>query len=331
MSSQRSKSWQRASARAGSNIALVKYWGKRDSVLNLPATGSRSITLDGLVTETTVTAVDPAGADRLVINGQETDPVRVSPFIDLFRSVATTEQSFIVESSNSFPTAAGLASSASAFAALAIAMDAVLDLGLSDERLSELARRGSGSAARSIFGGFVHMQRGQREDGRDSIASPLASVDHWPLRVVVAVTSTQTKRVSSTQGMNHTVATSAYYPAWIEQVEHDLDLAQSAIAARDFSGLAEVTEASALAMHASAMAARPGVIYFNPITLACIDAVRALRENGCAVFFTVDAGPQLKAICLPEDENAVAETLARVPGVQKLIQTGLGAGARRVE
>lgn len=330
MPAQQSTPRLQASARAGSNIALVKYWGKRDSALNLPATGSLSITLDGLVTETTVRAASRAGSDRLIINGQDADSDRISPFIDLFRAMAGTEQRFVVESSNSFPTAAGLASSASAFAALAVAMDAVLDLGLPSERLSELARRGSGSAARSIFGGFVEMQRGQRDDGRDSIAIPLASVDHWPLRLVIAVTSTRAKSVSSTQGMNHTVATSAYYPAWIEQVGQDLERARSAIAARDFAGLAEAAEASALAMHASAMAARPGVIYFSPATLACIQAVRELRDTGCAVFFTVDAGPQLKAVCLPDDEAIVASTLSGVSGVQRLIRTGLGEGARRI-
>jgi diphosphomevalonate decarboxylase len=321
----------RARARAGSNIALVKYWGKRDSLLNLPATGSLSITLADLVTETTVTAIPGSDGDRLVINGKASDPARVSAFIDLFRGIAGTEQRFVVESSNSFPTAAGLASSASAFAALALALDGLLDLGLSSSRLSELARRGSGSAARSIFGGFVEMQRGQDEDGSDSIARPLAPADHWPLRVVVAVTSTQAKSVSSTQGMNHTVATSAYYPAWVRQVEGDLERARRAIEKRDLAGLCEVAEASALGMHASAMAARPGVIYFSPATLACIDAVRGLRDSGCGVFFTVDAGPQLKAVCQPEDEAIVAETLSRVPGVQRLIRTGLGAGAGRIE
>jgi len=321
----------RASARAGANIALVKYWGKRDPALNLPATGSLSITLDELWTETTVTALNQAGADRLTINGQEADAERVSGFIDLFRALATTDQRFFVESTNSFPTAAGLASSASAFAALALAMNAVLDLNLPADRLSELARRGSGSAARSIFAGFVEMQRGQRDDGRDSVAHPLASVEHWPLRVVVAVTSREAKSVSSTLGMNHTVETSPYYPAWVDQVEGDLEGARSAIRRRDFAALSEVSEASALAMHASAMAARPGVIYFSPATLACMRAVRALREEGVSVFFTIDAGPQLKAVCLAEDEERVAEALGQVAGVRGLIRTGLGPGAREVE
>jgi diphosphomevalonate decarboxylase len=320
-----------ARARAGSNIALVKYWGKRDATLNLPATGSISITLQELVTETSVAALSDRDQDQLLINGRPEDAARVSRFIDLFRAIAETDQRFRVDSRNSFPTAAGLASSASAFAALAVAMNSALGLDLPAARLSELARRGSGSAARSIYGGFVEMHRGERADGSDAIATGLADSDDWPLRVVVAVTSRQAKKTPSTQGMNHTVATSPYYSAWVEQVAVDLARARSAIAARDFDALAETAEASALAMHASAMAAQPGVIYFSPATLACIEAVRALREGGCQVFFTVDAGPQLKAVCLASDEERVARTLQGVPGVEALIRSGLGPGAHTVE
>ncbi len=319
-----------ASARAGSNIALVKYWGKRDAALNLPATGSISVTLDTLYTETSVALADRSSGDQLILNGEVADPGRIVKFLDLFRALANTESRFLVNSRNTFPTAAGLASSASAFAALALAADAVLDLQLSSDRLSELARRGSGSAARSIFGGFVEMQRGDRADGVDAIAQPLAEPEHWPLRVVVAVTSEAAKDVSSTRGMNHTVATSSYYPAWLSQVSQDLALARSAIARRDFDALCEVTEASALAMHASALAARPGVIYFNPATLACIDAVRRLRDQGVSVCFTIDAGPQLKAICLPEDEARVVQRLEQVPGVKRIVRAGLGSGAARI-
>lgn len=320
-----------ACACAGSNIALVKYWGKRDTELNLPATGSLSITLDKLVTETSVRALRGGHDDQLLINGTPQDAMRVSRFADLFRAIAGTTLGLRIESKNSFPTAAGLASSASAFAALGVALNEFLGLDLPAARLSEFARRGSGSAARSIFGGFVEMHRGDLADGSDAVATELAPCDHWPLRVVVAVTSRQAKKVPSTLGMNHTVATSRFYPAWVEQVCADLDRARSAIASRDFEALAEASEASALAMHASAMAARPGVIYFSPATLACIQAVRELREAGCAVFFTVDAGPQLKAICLPESEERVAATLAAIPGVEDVLRTGLGLGARVIE
>jgi len=315
-------------ARAGSNIALVKYWGKRDTALNLPATGSLSMTLDALHTDTRLRFAERGDADRLELNGQPSDPSRVSAFLDLFRALAGIDRCFVVSSSNSFPTSAGLASSASAFAALAVAANELLELDLSPTQLSGLARQGSGSAARSIFGGFVEMARGEQPDGLDSVASGLFDQAHWPLRLVIAVTSEEAKAVSSTRGMQHTVATSPYYPAWLDRVDSDLALARQAIATRDFGALCEVAEGSALAMHASAMAARPGVIYFKPATLACIETLRALKERGMPVGFTIDAGPQLKAICLPEHEAGVVRSLEAVPGVIRVLTAGPGPGAR---
>jgi diphosphomevalonate decarboxylase len=315
-------------ARAGSNIALVKYWGKRNAALNLPATGSLSMTLDTLHTDTTLRFAERGDADRLELNGQPSDPSRISNFLDLFRTLAKTERCFEVSSSNSFPTAAGLASSASAFAALAVAANELLELGLGPGQLSGLARQGSGSAARSIYAGFVEMARGERDDGLDSVALPLFDEAHWPLRLVIAVTSEEAKSVSSTRGMQHTVATSPYYPAWLGQVERDLASARQAITTRDFDALCEVAEGSALAMHASAMAARPGVIYFKPATLAGIEALRELKDQGLPVGFTIDAGPQLKAICLPEHEDRVVRSLKLVPGVMRVLTAGPGPGAR---
>ncbi len=322
--------FKQASARARSNIALVKYWGKRDPHLNLPATGSLSITLDALDTVTTVVPDDQIPVDQLTLNDQPADSTRLSAWLDRWRELAGQPIRFRVISRNSFPTAAGLASSASAYAALAIALDQALGLGLPPDRLSELARLGSGSAARSIFGGFVEMARGERPDGRDAVARQLHGPQHWPLAVVVAVTDERPKSVSSTDGMNHTMQTSPYYPAWIEQVERDLNAARQIIAERDFERLAGLAEGSALAMHASALAARPGVIYFQPATLACIERVRSLRADGIGVCFTIDAGPQLKAICLPEAADRVAAELAAVDGVQRVIRSGLGSGAELI-
>jgi diphosphomevalonate decarboxylase len=313
---------------AGANIALVKYWGKRDEPLNLPAAGSLSITLAELVTTTRLTPDPSLAADELVLDGRVVDPGRVGAVLERLRRLAGTRRFFRVESHNNFPTAAGLASSASAFAALVVAADRLLGLDLSAARLSELARRGSGSAARSVFGGFVEMNAGQALDGSDSVARELAGSEHWPLRVVVAITDRSGKRVSSTDGMNLTQRSSPYYRAWVDSVDSDLSAARAAVAARDFERIAEVAEHSALKMHASAMAARPGLLYWNPATLACMHEIRALRADGVAVFFTVDAGPQVKAVCLPDVEEVVAERLALVPGVVDLARTGLGPGAR---
>lgn len=311
---------------AFANIALIKYWGKRQRELNLPAVGSLSITLDALSTRTRL-RFDPAlDADSLRLNGHENRQAtaRASRFLDLLRARAGREERAEISSENNFPTGAGLASSASGFAALAAAAAAALDLQFTPAELSALARRGSGSAARSIFGGFVEWHRGERDDGTDSHAEPLASAEHWPLKVLIAVTDEGPKQTGSTDGMTKTEFTSPYFDAWVDGQEADLGDARAAVLARDFEKLADVSEFSCLKMHASAMAAQPGVIYWNGATIAAMHAVRALRTKGLPVFFTVDAGPQVKAVCLPEAQAAVRETLAEIPGVKRVLTSGLG-------
>ncbi len=314
-------------ARAGANIALVKYWGKRDARLNLPAAGSISVTLADLETRTTVTPSPELDFDELLLDGRSAPTTRIAPVLDRFRMVSGCDLYCRVESTNSFPTGAGLASSASGFAALVVAADAAFGTGLDDARLSEQARLGSGSAARSIFGGFVEMAPGSRDDGSDAVASPLLDAADWPLEIVVAITESGSKSVSSTDGMNLTMNTSPYYRAWVESVPADLERARAAVAARDFDLLAEAGESSALKMHASALAAQPGLLYWNGATVACLHEVRRLRAAGTGVFFTVDAGPQVKAICLPAQGAQVAARLADVPGVVRVIETALGPGA----
>lgn len=322
-----------AQAVARANIALIKYWGKRRddagaATLNLPAAGSLSITLDALATRTRIRFDPSLREDSLRLNGREVAPgAKISGFLDLFRARAAKRVFAAIETENNFPTGAGLASSASGFAALAVAADAALRLGLPPAELSALARQGSGSAARSIFGGFVEWHRGEREDGTDSHAEVLADAEHWPLRVLVAVTDERPKVTGSTDGMTRTEFTSPYFDAWVDGQEADLADARAAVLARDFEKLADVSEFSCLKMHATALAARPGVVYWNAGTVEALHAVRALRARGAAVFFTIDAGPQLKAICLPDAEIAVRETLLEVNGVQRIIASGLGAGA----
>lgn len=322
-----------ATAVARANFALVKYWGKRDRVLNLPDVGSISITLDALWTETRVEP-DPALADdEFVLNGasKAADTARVSALLDRVRALAGSELKARVTSRNNFPTGAGLASSASGFAALITAADRAWALGLSSAKRSELARIGSGSAARSIFGGFVEMARGERADGSDGVAHELAPREHWPLEVVVAVSDRSRKPIGSTDGMELTARTSPFYRAWVEHQPADLTTARQAIADREFGALAEVSEASALTMHGLAMSARPGLLYFNATTVECLHRVRQLRADGLGVFFTVDAGPQVKAVCLPDAAGPVAEALADVPGVHDVVRSPLGDGARCIE
>ncbi|HET7929914.1 MAG TPA: diphosphomevalonate decarboxylase [Rhodanobacteraceae bacterium] len=319
-----------ATAEAQPNIALVKYWGKRDDGLNLPAAGSLSITLDALHTRTTVRFDDALGADEVLFNDRRDDlqTRKIGAFLDLFRARAGTQARARVETANDFPTGAGLASSASGFAALALAADHALQLQLPPRKLSVLARRGSGSAARSIFGGFVEMAAGTRDDGEDAFATPLLDAAAWPLNVVVAITSRAVKDTSSRVGMDDSRRTSPYYRAWVATVDADLADAREAVRTRDFARLADVAEASCLAMHAVMLATRPGLIYWNAATVDCIHAIRALRKQGTAVFFTIDAGPQIKAVCLPQHVDAVSAALRGIKGVEDVLVSGLGEGAR---
>ncbi len=322
-----------ATAQAQPNIALIKYWGKRDVELNLPAVGSISLTLDQLWTRTKVCFVRVAGADRVRINGR-TDAVsaqRVSACLDLLRQRAGVDWRAEVTSESNFPLAAGLASSASGFAALVRAAAAALELPLSPAELSRLARRGSGSAARSIHGGFVEWDRGACADGSDSHARQLMPAADWPLRVLVAITTTAPKEVGSREGMLHSADTSPFYPAWLTAQSGDLEAARGALRTRDFEALAAVSEHSCLKMHALAMSARPGLLYWNGATVEGMRRVRALRTQGLPVFFTVDAGPQLKVVC---EESALLEAraaLLELEGVHEVIECGLGEGARLLE
>jgi diphosphomevalonate decarboxylase len=318
----------KAQARARSNIALVKYWGKADSRLNLPAVGSISITLEALWSDTTV-EFDPAlRADELTLNGQQRPEqlARVTACLDTLRGLAGVSSRARVSSRNSFPTGAGLASSASGFAALVGAAAAALELELQPRELSILARRASGSAARSIFGGFVEMHVAKRADGTDSFAEPLLRAEEWPLDVVVAITATREKDVSSGSGMTRSAESSPYYRAWVESHPQDMATARAAIGARDFAALGDVAETNCLKMHAAAMAASPPLLYWNGATVECLNRVRTLRAQGVPVFFTIDAGPQVKAVCAPEARSGVRAALADVPGVLDTLVTGLGPG-----
>lgn len=321
-----------AAAQAQPNIALVKYWGKRDTTLNLPAVGSISITLDSLWTRTEVRFLPGQLHDQVRLNGRsdEAETKRVVNGLDLLRQRAGTNVRALVDSHNNFPTAAGLASSASGFAALVYAGSQALGLGLSGAELSLLARRCSGSAARSVYGGYVEWAHGHLADGTDSIAHPLLPAAAWPLRVAVAITSTAAKGVGSSEGMRRTIQSSPFQTAWMETQEADLALARNAILAHDFDALGLVSEHNCLKMHALAMASQPGLLYWNGATVECMHRIRALRREGVPVFFTVDAGPQLKAVCEPQAIEQVKAALRAVPGVLDVFESGLGEGARAI-
>lgn len=322
-----------AGAQAQPNIALIKYWGKRQAEHNLPSVGSLSITLDSIYTRTRVAFDNRLTSDHFTLNGIA-DPAqltRVSASLDLLRGRAQVRTRARVDSCNNFPTGAGLASSASGFAALVTAASAALGLDLTDAERSAVARECSGSAARSIFGGFVEWSRGTRDDGIDSIAHQLLGEGDWPLKVIIAITSISQKVVGSTDGMNLTSRTSPYQGAWIDGQEDDLAEARAAVLARDFERLANISEHSCLKMHALAMAARPGLLYWNGATVDGMHIIRTLRRQGVPVFFTVDAGPQIKAICLPEAMATVRAALQEIVGVLDVTTSTLGRGARLID
>jgi diphosphomevalonate decarboxylase len=315
-----------ASAIAHPNVALIKYWGKRDTVSNLPATGSLSLTLGGLQTRTRVQFSAELTADSVRVNGvaEPQAAQRVSACLDQLRDLVGSSVFARVESENDFPTGAGLASSASGYAALVTAAAAALGIGGQEKALANIARFGSGSAPRSLYEGVVLL-----ENENDGIACrSVCAPDKWPLQVIVAVTSRESKAVGSTAGMERSRETSPYYSAWVDSHAADLSSALDCVDRQDFEQLAELSEHSCLKMHALAMSSRPAMVYWNAATVAAMHAVAELRAQGTPVFFTIDAGPQLKAVCLPEAVGTVKAALAEVPGVLELIDCRLGNGAR---
>ena len=316
----------RATARAQPNIALIKYWGKRDTRRNLPVVGSISVTLADLKTTMCVEFDDALSGDVLIVNERESTTMlpRIKRCLDSV--VGKQRKSARVSSHSNFPIAAGLASSASAFAALVIAADAAAGQGMDTAQLASLAGRASGSAARSLYGGYVELDN----SGDDISVRCLRPADEWPLKVVIAITASGPKPVGSTEAMEICRKTSPFYERWVEQQAEDLADARAAIGERDFVGLASIAEHNCLKMHSVMWASRPPISYWNSATLGCMQAVRKLQSQGVAVFFTIDAGPQVKAVCEPAVEARVRDAMAATDGVEDILISGLGTGAARI-
>ncbi len=305
---------ERGSAFAPSNIALCKYWGKRAADLNLPINSSLSISLGTLGTHTKIKIVDATPSslscgDVAYLNGELQSPdstfaQRIGDFLDLFR-LGLGNARFEVRTENNIPTAAGLASSASGFAALVMALDDLAGWGLSQKKLSMLARLGSGSASRSVYTGFVQWTAGVQPDGTDSFAEVFST--KWSeFCIGILELSSARKSVGSREGMNRTVETSELYKSWPAQAAADLKTIRDAIDARDFSTLGKTAERNALSMHATMMAAWPPLIYLQPETIEQIHNVQRIRADGLEVYLTIDAGPNLKLLFLEENAAAVA-------------------------
>lgn len=297
---------------APSNIALSKYWGKRDTGLNLPMNSSLSISLGSLGTQT---SIEPSDTDTLSFNGEAIlaeapAATKIWRFVDQFCGVG--RPALAITTANNIPTAAGLASSASGFAALTLALNAAFDCGLTKSALSMLSRFGSGSATRSFWQGFVRWNAGEREDGTDSHAHCL-DAEFTTFRIAVLTVDSGPKSHSSTDGMTHTVATSPLYPEWPARAEADCHEIEQHLRDQNFPALGQLAEANALAMHATMMAARPAVCYLKPESWSILQRLWVARADGLQAYATMDAGPNVKLIF---EDRDTADILALFPEVQ---------------
>lgn len=325
----------KATAKAHTNIALIKYWGKRNDPLILPTNNSLSVTLDGFYTQTTVEFDPKLMQDEFILDGEDVEGEaykRVTEYLDKIRAYTEIGKLYArVDSINAVPTAAGFASSASGFAALAAAATKAAGKELSLEELSKLTRQGSGSACRSIYGGFVEWEMGEKSDGSDSFAVEIKAQDHWDIRVAAVVLTETEKDVSSRVGMKRTVDTSIFYEGWLAGIPQDLQAIKAGIEARDFEAVGEVAEANCLKMHATTLAAKPPFTYWTDATMRVMQTVRNLRKSGVPAYFTIDAGPNVKVLYLPEDEAAVLQALKETEDVTDVIVSKVGAGISYIE
>lgn len=321
-------------ARAHTNIALIKYWGKADETYIIPMNNSLSVTLDRFYTETKVTFDESYTKDTLILNGEvveENEAIKISKFMDIVREIGGTSAHAYIESDNYVPTAAGLASSASAYAALAAACDKALNLGLTDKALSRLARRGSGSASRSIYGGFVEWEKGH--DDETSYSFPVEA-DNWEndLAMIFVVINNKSKKVSSRAGMSHTRDTSRFYQYWLDHVDEDISAVKHAINQKDFKQLGEVIEANGLRMHATNLGAQPPFTYMVDDSYLVMDIVHQCREAGYPCYFTMDAGPNVKILVEKKNQQAVIDALHKSFDEAQIIASDIiGTGVEIIE
>ena len=302
------------------NIALIKYWGKRDELLMLPAKSSLSVGLSEL---TTTTKFEPAEQDNIVTSEhlQSNFEKKIIHFVNQLRRDYNIAQSIKIATNNHFPTAAGLASSASGFAALTLGLNTLFDLKLSKQELSQRARLGSGSAARSVFGGFVVWHKGLRANGRDCFAEQLFDANHWPtLRILVIVVDGSIKKMSSRDGMRLTVATSPSFTTWCAESEKRINAMQQAIAARDLEQVGMLAEADWHGMYKAMRDTQPPLEYLSDASWVVIKTIQHLRATGTPCYFTTDAGPNVKILCEEQDAKIIEHTLMALNEVKNIIR-----------
>lgn len=320
-----------AAAAAHPNIAFIKYWGNQDDALRIPSNGSLSMNLDGLETRTTVQFDTSLREDQLILNGKPAAAealARVSASLDRIRQLADLKTPALVRSENSFPTGTGIASSASAFAALTLAAATALGLCLSERELSQLARLGSGSASRSIPSGFVEWQAGN--DHESSYAATIAGPEHWDLVDFIVLVSAQHKSVGSSLG-HLSAASSPLQEARVADADRRLETCRTALLEKDFATFAQVVEQDSNLMHSVMMTSRPPLYYWEPGTLEVITAVQKWRREGLQLCFTIDAGPNVHLICPGSEAEAVQRKLTSLVNIKSILKCKPGGPAWLLE
>jgi diphosphomevalonate decarboxylase len=318
---------KRATARAHPNIAFIKYWGNRDDKLRLPANGSLSMNLDGLYAETTVEWDDSLSEDRFTLNAAEQSGEalnRVAAHLERLRQRFDMSEKASVVSANNFPTGAGIASSAAAFAALSLAGVAAAGISLSERELTTLARLGSGSASRSVPGGFVEWYAADTHE--ESYAETFADHEHWDLVDVVAVVSESHKAIGSSAG-HQSAWTSELQTARVSGASERIALCKQAILERDFAAFAEVVERDSNLMHAVMMTSRPPLFYWEAASLTIMKQIPHWRAEGLQVCYTLDAGANVHCICVKNEALTVSERLKAMSDVRAVRMAGVGGTA----
>ncbi len=315
---------RKARAKAHSNIALIKYWGKKDDKLKLPMNSSLSMTLDCFYTITEVEFNPDLEEDVFYLNNilqDEKATDKVKTFVDLFRQEAGTEDRVLIKSTNYLPTAAGLASSASGYAALAGALNEALNLKMDKKTLSTFARRGSGSATRSVYGGFVEWI-----EGFDNESSHAQKVDEgdFDIGMVIVVLNPNKKKISSTQAMKATVESSPFYQIWPSEANSNIIDMKKAIEKKDVKSIGRIAERNSIMMHATMMGAKEPIIYWEKESILAMDLVRQMREDEILAYFTMDAGPNVKIICRESDQDLIVERLNKHFSDDQIIRAGIG-------
>ena len=307
------------------NFALIKYWGKTDSINNFPAMSSISITIDTLYSTAKVSFDSSLKKDLWVLNDTEQESLgQIEPTINYLKSFKAVKDPCVIKSINNFPTAAGLASSASGVASIVIAINEFFNLNLSEKELVDAAILGSGSAPRSLYPGFVHLNK------KDYSCETILDTNEWPLKIIICQTSSDKKLVSSREGMRISKLTSSYYEAWVNDQDNDINKALKAIKTKDFDLLGEVSEDNCKKMHKVMETSQPPLIYRNLTTHLCIQKIKEMKFSGIGIFYTIDAGPQVKIICKAKHADQVISEMKSIPNIQDIIEVNLGQGARLI-